>query len=1333
MRLSQFNTRALLTPGIFTIALILIGFGGCPQPGTDANVFDPNALGTDTADGAIVPSPGGADAGGTSAGTVNTDAGTPPANGGGSPGGAGPSTLPPPSGTPSPDDPAAGDAPVVDDLHVLAPPDAPIDIELHGTSALGRPLAFEIVTPPASGSLSEIAPVDDLTATVTFTPAAGFRGQAQFSYWASDGTHASNVGTVSVLVYPPVYFALDVYEGDAPLTVVGQAFTMTGDPLPDAEYRWSWGDLEEGGPVATFGQRAHTFVASGTYAVGFSILLAGVAQPIGCAHSRDGKQSQFAEVAVTTPSPLVVSADDGQDITGDAGGPFAPDSKTYTLTNTSRARLDWTATPSEAWLTLSATSGSLEPAQSAPVTVSLNSVANTLTDGSYNSMVTFANVTNGKGSTTRSVGVAVGQSSALAVSPSSDLTSSGNAGGPISPSSTSYTLTNSGKQVLSWTATKMQSWVTLSAASGALDVGASTTVMVSINANANSLTAGSYSDTVSFTNTTNGQGNTTRGVGLTVAQPAALAVSPAGGLSSSGNSGGPFSPSSTTYTLTNTGGQSINWTAAKTQSWVTLSAASGSLAAGASTTVSVSVNSGTNSLAAGSFSDTVSFTNTTNGSGNGTRPVSLTVSAAPGALSSAPAGGLSSSGAVGGLFSPTSISYTLTNNGGQALSWTASKTQSWVTLSKSSGTLAAGGTDTVTVSINAGANSLAVGSFSDTVTFTNTTNGQGNTTRAVALTVVQPATLAVSPADGLSSSGNSGGPFSPSATTYTLTNNGGQALSWTAAKTQSWVTLSAASGSLAAGASTTVTVSLNPGANSLAAGNYSDTATFANATNATGTTTRSVALTVATGLQMASSVSQYGITWTFDKPYQVGQFVTGDWWVVGPVTIVSVTPAPLGTGASYRNGSMVNPSLANGGTQSTYQAYDGRIDGFHAADVVTYPLSLDPSTGAESLISTESIPAFPFDVTSEPDPFPAAYRTRTTVIAITQQGLRNAAILTVVSEVPSPSAFRPPFVGTTKTVYDASTLQTELLPQLAVPAHAPNLAVLERCLQRPWIDAQKRNWMADEIAPINNQVSYGREFALVVGDAALALCLNYTDSQKDKILKSLVQLGVDHYYAAQLDAHLWPTNGGYRHGRKLPILFAGLMLDDPNMLSVAADFQEDMATYYGSDRDPEQTLWTGWAGQPKPYEDVGSNNVLYQLEDETDTQGHSWDHEGYAPTAWASSPFPNNNSPEFYPWGRHEGYRRLVSYSWVGEALAARILGLRTAWNHDPFFDYVDRWMNEDDAANRAAVAAAAVAGNWNALVAGRDWTNPVVYYPFGGSCLSQFQKDMYLMYRPEY
>ena len=43
-----------------------------------------------------------------------------------------------------------------------------------------------------------------------------------------------------------------------------------------------------------------------------------------------------------------------------------------------------------------------------------------------------------------------------------------------------------------------------------------------------------------------------------------------------------------------------------------------------------------------------------------------------------------------------------------------------------------------------------------------------------------------------------------------------------------------------------------------------------------------------------AEVSQYGITWTFDEPRRVGRFVNGDWWVMGPVTVVRVTPTTSG-------------------------------------------------------------------------------------------------------------------------------------------------------------------------------------------------------------------------------------------------------------------------------------------------------------------------------------------------------------------------------------------------------------------------------------------------------
>jgi len=109
-------------------------------------------------------------------------------------------------------------------------------------------------------------------------------------------------------------------------------------------------------------------------------------------------------------------------------------------------------------------------------------------------------------------------------------------------------------------------------------------------------------------------------------QPTDLTVTPAEGFNSSGDEGGPFTPSSINYTLENTGSSPISWQASKGENWVSLSIPnSGTLGVGESTTVTVSINSDANSLTPDNYLDTVTFINTTNGSGNTTRSVNLSI------------------------------------------------------------------------------------------------------------------------------------------------------------------------------------------------------------------------------------------------------------------------------------------------------------------------------------------------------------------------------------------------------------------------------------------------------------------------------------------------------------------------------------------------------------------------------------------------------------------------------------------------------------------------------------------------------------------------------------
>ena len=80
--------------------------------------------------------------------------------------------------------------------------------------------------------------------------------------------------------------------------------------------------------------------------------------------------------------------------------------------------------------------------------------------------------------------------------------------------------------------------------------------------------------------------------------------------------------------------------------------------------------------------------------------------------------------------------------------------------------------------------------------------------------------LVVTPPLGFTSFGPGGGPFTVTSQTYTLKNVGSVPLNWSLVNTSSWLTVSSTSGKLSAGASTTVTVSLNPAANNFLIGNF---------------------------------------------------------------------------------------------------------------------------------------------------------------------------------------------------------------------------------------------------------------------------------------------------------------------------------------------------------------------------------------------------------------------------------------------------------------------------------------------------------------------------------
>jgi hypothetical protein len=404
----------------------------------------------------------------------------------------------------------------------------------------------------------------------------------------------------------------------------------------------------------------------------------------------------------------------------------------------------------------------------------------------------------------------------------------------------------------------------------------------------------------------------------------------------------------------------------------------------------------------------------------------------------------------------------------------------------------------------------------------------------------------------------------------------------------------------------------------------------------------------------AQSVTQYGITWTFDKPYNVGQFVTGDYWVVGPVTITGVSPAP-GPSASSANGvvksrygatALIDDNRLRHGSMivqkaSDKEGFDSRPKNFDPSLTTVYPCTLQPN---QSLVSTISNETFPVDALDAPLLFTAEKKGALC--------LNSAAILTSLDKAPPGDAFRPPYAGSDKPIYETKNLQWAILPKLQPAGTVPSWSDFERYFQRPWLD-NINAWFYQFTMPNENQPTYGREWSRVTAMASLMLMFDVPQEQKQKLMIGMVQLGIDEAALAKLGDN-WPGDGAHWGGRKWPILFAGLMLGDGDLQTVppATIFEEDQQTYYGR----------GYAGQAVLYQMVFHTFPVPPYEEKT-------------PDTW---------NPEDK---KGEGYRQVGSRAWPGIALAAELMKAKALWNHDAFFDYCDRVMAKDDAyaANRGA------------------------------------------------
>ncbi|UCD74421.1 MAG: hypothetical protein JSV91_11590 [Phycisphaerales bacterium] len=105
---------------------------------------------------------------------------------------------------------------------------------------------------------------------------------------------------------------------------------------------------------------------------------------------------------------LRVTPLEGMDSVGPKGGPFIPESITYTLDNYEENPLDYEVSKTADWLDLSSTGGTIPIGGQVEVTVSINDSANVLPKGHYEDDVQFVNLTSHDGDTFREINLDVG-------------------------------------------------------------------------------------------------------------------------------------------------------------------------------------------------------------------------------------------------------------------------------------------------------------------------------------------------------------------------------------------------------------------------------------------------------------------------------------------------------------------------------------------------------------------------------------------------------------------------------------------------------------------------------------------------------------------------------------------------------------------------------------------------------------------------------------------------------------------------------------------------------------------------------------------------------------
>ena len=497
-----------------------------------------------------------------------------------------------------------------------------------------------------------------------------------------------------------------------------------------------------------------------------------------------------------------------------AGEPGKVSQKTITLTNAGGGQLTWRASSDQNWLTVNPNKGTFYGKEAVELIVNRST-----RPGTYSGHVIFTQQADQSAVGTITLQLSVTMSIKAAPVPAANLvlsTASLSYTGSTAQNPTTQTITlqNSGGQPLNWSAAAVTGdgtpWLSIAPNSGYLGVKASTLVIV--NVRSQQLAVGSYSGTISF----QGGANPQISVTLSVVAPANLALSQtslnlqaAQGQQSFGQ-----------MTLSNSGGQPLDWTVNAGANWLSVSPGSGHLNPGGTQNITVTANTGT--LAVNSYQAGLTFNY---GASHQQAVVKLTVIQPPMAGISVQPAALVFNTTQG--INPPAQSFTITNAGNATLDWATSEDANGATYaatSSSSSTNSLAPAKNVTITVTPKVASAGAGTITALITVFDSDKGSTVPQQQVAVTIniASAAIITVSPGNMVF---NEGSGVTSEEELLTIDNTGSATLNWSLVQGSqppaTWLSFDTPGGTIPPGGTFTVNVTCD--SSQLTSGTYTAT------------------------------------------------------------------------------------------------------------------------------------------------------------------------------------------------------------------------------------------------------------------------------------------------------------------------------------------------------------------------------------------------------------------------------------------------------------------------------------------------------------------------------